>query len=162
MLYAFSEPASLRLAEIVKANLRRIGIDVQVKEVGQSIFSRITRRGEPFDLALTAWASDFLDPMDILGQLDGRTIGPEHNANMAYFNDPDFNRRLDAAEQAALPGARSRARAPRHARRSQRGTLGGDRKRGAARLLLGAHRLPGLQPRLRNRPGGAVHPRRTG
>jgi YVTN family beta-propeller protein len=103
VLYAFSEPASLRLAEIVKANLGRIGIDVQIKAVGQSIFSRITRRGEPFDLALTAWASDFLDPMDILAQLDGRTIRAANNTNLAYFNDPEFNRRLDAANKLPSP-----------------------------------------------------------
>jgi YVTN family beta-propeller protein len=103
VLYAYSEPASLRLAEIVKANLRQIGIGVQVRAVGQSIFSRITRRDEPFDLALTSWVSDFLDPMDILGQLDGRTIGAEHNTNLAYFNDPGFNRRLDAANKLPAP-----------------------------------------------------------
>jgi YVTN family beta-propeller protein len=101
VLYALGEPGHLRFAEIVKANLRQIGIDVQVKSLGDTIFSRIARRDEPFDLAVVGWQSDFPDPVDILGQVDGRTIQPEGNINYAYFNDPHFNARLDAAS--ALP-----------------------------------------------------------
>ena len=33
-------------------NLRRIGIDVEIKNVGDSYFQRIARRDEPFDLAM--------------------------------------------------------------------------------------------------------------
>ena len=98
-----SDPAHLRFAEIVKANLRHIGIDVRIRALGDSLFARLPRKGEPFDLAVTAWGSDYLDPMDILGQFDGRTIGPDHNTNLAYFNDPGFNRRLDAANTLSSP-----------------------------------------------------------
>jgi peptide/nickel transport system substrate-binding protein len=99
-LYTLSGPAHVRFAEIVKANLRRIGIDVQIKASGD-LFVRIGRQGEPFDLALTGWVADYPDPMTFLGLFDGRTIGPEGNINFAYFDDPSFNRRLDAAN--ALP-----------------------------------------------------------
>jgi hypothetical protein len=50
---------------------------------------------------VTAWATDVPDPLDILGQLDGRTIQEEGNLDVAYFDDPAYNRRLDAA--ASLP-----------------------------------------------------------
>jgi YVTN family beta-propeller protein len=103
VLYALSEPAHLRFAEIVKANLRPIGIDVQIRGLGQSLFVRLARRGEPFDLAVAACASDYLDPMDFLGLLDGRTIAPNYNTNYAYFNHPGFNRRLDAANRLPSP-----------------------------------------------------------
>ncbi len=100
VLYVVNEPPHVRFAEIVKANLRRIGIDVQIKASG-SAYIQIGRRGAPFDLALNGWVADYPDPMTFLRLLDGRTIGPDNNFNFAYFDDPGFNRRLDAAD--ALP-----------------------------------------------------------
>jgi hypothetical protein len=41
------------------------------------------------------------DPVNFLSRLDGRTIAPKGNVNLAYFDQPGYNRRLDAA--AALP-----------------------------------------------------------
>jgi ABC-type oligopeptide transport system substrate-binding subunit len=94
----------VRFAEIVKANLRRIGIDVQIKPLGgASLFTRLARRGEPFDLAVSGWVADYPDPMTFLGLFDGRTIGPDDNLNYAYFDDPSFNRRLDAAARLPSP-----------------------------------------------------------
>ena len=96
MLYNIGGRTTGALAEIVKANLRAIGIDVQIRNLGPGLFERISRRGEPFDMALVAWISDFPDPVDFLHQLDGRTIQENGNGNYAYFNDPTYNRRLDA------------------------------------------------------------------
>jgi YVTN family beta-propeller protein len=103
VLYALSEPDHVRFAEIVKANLSRIGIDVQIRALGHTHFSRIGSRNEPFDMAVAAWRADYPDPMDFLGQLDGRTIAPSGNINYAYFDDPGFNRRLDAAARLPSP-----------------------------------------------------------
>ena len=100
VLYVLNEPAHLRFAEIVKANLGRIGMDVEISPSG-SHFERIGRRGEPFDMAVNGWQSDYPDPLDFLNLLDGRTIGPSGNLNNSYFDDPRYNRRLDAA--AGLP-----------------------------------------------------------
>jgi ABC-type oligopeptide transport system substrate-binding subunit len=99
-LYALSDPSHVRFAEIVKANLRRIGIDVQIKASG-SAYIQVGRQGEPFDLVLNGWVADYPDPMTFLRLLDGRIIRPDNNLNLAYFDDPSFNRRLDAAD--ALP-----------------------------------------------------------
>jgi ABC-type oligopeptide transport system substrate-binding subunit len=103
VLYTAGFPSHVRFAEIVRMNLRRIGIDVEIKNVGDSYFQRISRRAEPFDLTLDGWASDYPDPTDVLGQLDGRTIREELNTNVALFDDPAFNRRLDAAENLPSP-----------------------------------------------------------
>jgi ABC-type oligopeptide transport system substrate-binding subunit len=89
----------------VRANLRRIGIDVEIKNLGDRIFARLDRRDEPFDMALTGWYADYPNPIDFLRQLDGRTIRARGNSDLAYFNDPGYNRRLDAAT-ALLPPAR--------------------------------------------------------
>jgi DNA-binding SARP family transcriptional activator/ABC-type transport system substrate-binding protein/DNA-binding beta-propeller fold protein YncE len=103
VLYSESTPTHLRFAEIVKANLRAIGIDVEIRALGVSIYARVARRGEPFDMALVGWVADHPDPFDFLRLLDGRTIGPDGNLNQAYFQDPGYNRRLDAALRLPSP-----------------------------------------------------------
>ena len=91
-------------AEIIRRDLKPLGIDVQVKEfpIGD-FYTRLGRRGEPFDLAVSGWAP-YADPGRLMSIFDGRTIGPRFNYNFSYFNDRAFNRKLDAA--AKLSGAK--------------------------------------------------------
>jgi YVTN family beta-propeller protein len=103
VLYQAGFPSHVRFAEIVKVNLRAIGMDVEVKNLGDSHFARIARRDEPFDMAVIGWLSDYPDPVDVLNQLDGRTIREDGNINAAYFDDPAYNRRLDAAKGLPAP-----------------------------------------------------------
>ena len=103
ILYTAGFPSHVRFAEIVKVNLRAIGMDVEVKNFGDSHFARIQRRDEPFDMAVVGWLSDYPDPVDILNQLDGRTIREDGNLNTAHFDDPAYNRRLDAAKGLPSP-----------------------------------------------------------
>jgi ABC-type oligopeptide transport system substrate-binding subunit len=102
-LYTANFPSHVRFAEIVKANLRAIGMDVEVKNYGDNHFARIQRRDEPYDMAVVGWLSDYPDPVDILNQLDGRTITEDANFNTAQFDDPAYNRRLDAAKGLPSP-----------------------------------------------------------
>ena len=52
ILYTCNVSPCDRLAQVVKANLAAIGVDVQVKAFGfNALFSRITRPGEPFEKA---------------------------------------------------------------------------------------------------------------
>jgi SARP family transcriptional regulator, regulator of embCAB operon len=83
-------------AQIIRRDLKPLGIDVQVKEfpIGD-FFTRIRRRGEPFDLAVAGFFFS-VDPALILKTFDGRTIGPKNNFDISYFNDPAFNRKLNA------------------------------------------------------------------
>jgi ABC-type transport system substrate-binding protein len=85
-------------AQIVRRNLKPLGIDVQVKEfpIGD-FFTRVTRRGEPFDLAVSGY-SGFPDPVLMLAALF------ERSSNISHFNDPEFNRKLHAV--AKLSGAK--------------------------------------------------------
>jgi ABC-type oligopeptide transport system substrate-binding subunit len=76
-------------------------MDVQIKAISNGASVRAGRRGEPFDMAVSSWYADLPDPLNFLGLLDGRTIAPEGNLNLAYFDQPAYNRSLDAA--AALP-----------------------------------------------------------
>ena len=87
----------LEEAEIVRRNLKPIGIDVQVKEfpIGD-FFTRVSRRSEPFDLAVSGyWMPP--DPVQNMALLfDGGGIG---STNFSHFNDPVFNRKLHAVER---------------------------------------------------------------
>jgi ABC-type oligopeptide transport system substrate-binding subunit len=103
VLYTQGGAMHLRYAKIVQANLREIGMEVEIRDLGVSMYPRIARRGEPFDMALSGWVSDYPDPLDFLRQLDGRTIQADDNVNQAYFDDPAFNRRLDIAERLPSP-----------------------------------------------------------
>ena len=91
VLYTTGSPEHARSAKIVRSNLRAIGIEVEIKELGNSFWARMPRRGEPFDMALVTWLADYAHPMDFLRQLDGRTIRADGNTNFAYFDDPRYN-----------------------------------------------------------------------
>jgi YVTN family beta-propeller protein len=92
-------------AQIVKRNLATIGITVEVREfTGANLGDREQRRGEPFDLALVTWATDYPDPYDVLNVLlDGTLARKGLGLNLSHFDDPTYNHRLEAA--ARLSGA---------------------------------------------------------
>jgi YVTN family beta-propeller protein len=102
-LYTANFQSHVRFAKIVKANLRAIGIEVELKNYGDNHFARIQRRDEPYDMAVVGWISDYPDPVDVLSQLDGRTIRDDGNSNTAQFDDAAYNRRLDAAKGLPSP-----------------------------------------------------------
>jgi ABC-type transport system substrate-binding protein len=90
-------------AQIVKKNLAAIGIDVEPRFFAPSVaYTRMTTRGEPFDIALTGGFLDFADPAAVLNVLfDGNSIVAEGNTNLSYFNDPFYNQKLEAAAKLA-------------------------------------------------------------
>jgi YVTN family beta-propeller protein len=109
VLYAYDRPPAPQLAEIVKSNLKAIGIDVEVKLFAKGVlFERAARKDEPYDMLMNGWFVDYADPADFLSQLDGRTLDEDSYLsgaflNLARFDDPAFNRRLIAAERLAGP-----------------------------------------------------------
>jgi peptide/nickel transport system substrate-binding protein len=93
VLYAGDVLADPALAQIFRFNLKRIGIDVEIKLFPRaSLPGVIGVRGAPFDVALSGWIPDYPDPAAIFGPLlDGTNIGPKDNSNTAYFNRPKYN-----------------------------------------------------------------------
>ena len=84
-------------AQIVRRNLMPLGIDVQIKEfpIGD-FFTRVTRRGEPFDLAMSGYGF----PADPLGILSFLFDAPKYvPTNISHFRDAAFSRKLEAAEK---------------------------------------------------------------
>jgi ABC-type oligopeptide transport system substrate-binding subunit len=105
ILHAFSDSASApQLAQIVKRNLKRIGIDIEIQ-----LFKRTVIFGKRrYDMLMGGYAADLADPENFLGQLDGRTLDEgsylnRTTINAAAFDDPGFNRRLLAAERLSGP-----------------------------------------------------------
>jgi ABC-type transport system substrate-binding protein/DNA-binding SARP family transcriptional activator len=95
----------LQEAQIVRQNLKPLGITVEIKEfpIGD-FFTRIGRRDEPFDLAVSGWAFGSTDPAEALAIFDGSTISARDNSNFSYLDDPGLDRQIRSA--AALSGAR--------------------------------------------------------
>jgi ABC-type transport system substrate-binding protein len=98
VLYCSNGPPAPQICQIVQANLRTIGLEMEIK-----LFPRATqfvlagRRGEPFDMTLETWHADYHDPFYFLFLLDGSRLMPANNVNFSYFNDPEYNRRINAA-----------------------------------------------------------------
>jgi YVTN family beta-propeller protein len=102
IMYTPNLPQWRHAAQIVRRNLRPLGIAVELKEMPYgAYFTRITRRGEPFDLAFVVFFWGNADPASVLSAFDGRTIGPTNNLNLSYLDDPSFNRKLSAAARLA-------------------------------------------------------------
>lgn len=105
VLYAFNDPTSRNQATLVQASLKQIGIDVAVRTFPFAVgVERTGKRGEPFDMNMTGWFADYPDPYDFINVLlDGRRIVAKNNVNTAYFNDPEYNRKMEQASRLVGP-----------------------------------------------------------
>lgn len=93
MLYTCTTPDCARHGEILRSNLRAIGIDLDVRQfpVGE-MFDRIGTPGEPFDIAYSNWFADNADPSNFINTL----FAPDAFFGHLY-EDPGMDRRMAAA-----------------------------------------------------------------
>src|SRR6266511_4967840 len=105
VLYTCNVAPCPQQAQIVGANLKAIGIDVEVKKFPYAVLGdKISTRGEPFDIFLNGWIFDYADPFNLLNNLlDGTGIKARQNTNVAYFDNPAYNRKLETAATLAGP-----------------------------------------------------------
>jgi YVTN family beta-propeller protein len=96
VLYTLDFPPALVQAQIVKKDLARIGIQVQIHTFPSGrYFSLLATPSAPFDLAYEGWTDDYPDPDDFLnGLLDNSANGPT-------LEDPLAQRQLAAAARLA-------------------------------------------------------------
>jgi peptide/nickel transport system substrate-binding protein len=101
VMYAQNSGPTVAEAKIVKTDLARIGIDVEIREFpGEQLFQRLFTPGEPYDLALTGWFPDYEDPYDFLNSLlEGRQLAIPNNGNLSRFDSPRYNRLLARAAE---------------------------------------------------------------
>jgi ABC-type transport system substrate-binding protein len=109
-LYANSGRAGVASAQVFAFDLKQIGIDVEIKYFdGLSLVQKAGTRGEPFDVAWASWSLDYPDGASFFEPLlNGTNLRQTGNTNLSYFDDPETNVRIEAANR--LTGeARSRA-----------------------------------------------------
>jgi peptide/nickel transport system substrate-binding protein len=97
-------------ALVVKDSLERIGLHVRIAaNPGLGQFTLAAVKGTKFDIADVITRPDYGDPYALVDKLlDSRVIRAVGNTNISYFDDPQFDRAIDAAQ--SLTGvARDRA-----------------------------------------------------
>jgi YVTN family beta-propeller protein len=87
VMYTCNKAACLRGAEIVKANLGAIGIDVQIRRFPiLEMFRREFTPGEPYDLGWWGWTVDYPDPSDFVDiALAGPVYDPRLNRDASPY-----------------------------------------------------------------------------
>jgi ABC-type oligopeptide transport system substrate-binding subunit len=105
VLYTCNRTSCISTAQILQFNFKQLGIDLQVKQFARAVqFEKEGIKGEPFDVGYEGWTADYADPFDFINVLlDGSKIHDVNNNNFSYFNDPSYNRKMQAA--AKLSGA---------------------------------------------------------
>jgi len=99
VLYTLDFPAAMEQAQIVRNDLARIDLRVQIHTLGSTPFwsQLLPNPHAPFDLAYNGWADDYPDPDDFLNNLIvGGTYGPP-------LRDPVAQRELAAAARLSGP-----------------------------------------------------------
>jgi len=89
-------------ANVIAQELKKIGLDVEVKVFDVNVaFARAGTPGEPYDLLLADFGWDYPDPANmIVPLLAGENArNPSGNTNFAYFDMPEYNRKIAAANR---------------------------------------------------------------
>ncbi len=134
-------------AQIIRRDLAPLGIDVQVKEFAiGDYFTRITRRGEPFDLAVSGYLMP-PDPVRGPRNLRRQHDRPSEHQQLLVLRRPGLQPKAPRGGEAVRREPQSSSEPPRARARARRRSRGRDRDEREPRLLLGADRLPGLPAR---------------
>jgi peptide/nickel transport system substrate-binding protein len=98
-LFIPSFPAAINEAQVMKLNLAAIGIDVSIKDLAfATLIDTVGHTDEAYDMVLIGWGADYADPQDFINvTLSAKNITPSNNINLAQFDDPGFQRRMDQA-----------------------------------------------------------------
>jgi YVTN family beta-propeller protein len=98
VLYTCNAAPCDQQAQILKTDLAKIGMRVKVRAFSvMTLFAKVTRPGEPFDISLSGWGSDYPDPYATLNVLlEGGTVIPT-------LDDRTYRARLAAAAKLTGP-----------------------------------------------------------
>ena len=98
--YTSNRGSAPLVAQIVQFNLKQIGLTVNTHLFARAVqIDKEGTRGEPFDITSEGWIADYADPYDFINVLlCGCSLHDSNNNNVAYFNDPTYNKAMtDAA-----------------------------------------------------------------
>lgn len=85
--------------ELVRASLAQIGITIDPQGFrGFAIYDAAGTRGSEHAFTTAGWCQDYPDPYDFINiLLYGGNIQADNNNNLAYFNIPSYNRKMERA-----------------------------------------------------------------
>jgi len=94
-------PVGTPQSGILSYDLKQMGCNVTTKPFqGYAMYTAAGVKGAAFDAALSGWYQDYADGYDFFHiLLDGRTLAASNNNNLAYFNEPSVNAKIDAANE---------------------------------------------------------------
>jgi ABC-type oligopeptide transport system substrate-binding subunit len=97
--YTSNRGAAPLAAQIVQFNLKQIGLNVNSHLFARAVqIDKEGTRGEPFDITSEGWIADYADPYDFINVLlSGSSLHASNNNNVAYFNNPTYNKQMTAA-----------------------------------------------------------------
>jgi peptide/nickel transport system substrate-binding protein len=100
-LYHGSSGVGPLQAQVLQFNLKQMGLDVSDHAFTTSVmYAKAGTKGEPFDAVIAGWSSDYADPFDFIDVLlNGNNIIQTNNNNLAYFNNPSYNAKMEAASK---------------------------------------------------------------
>jgi ABC-type transport system substrate-binding protein len=105
--YRASGTANIAQAQIVRQDLIDLGFEpanVTMSFDSGGLYYLPGKRGNPFDLVVSDWCSDYPDPYDWINVLFyGGFIQPLNNINYSYMNLPNWNRKMAAAAKLVGP-----------------------------------------------------------
>ena len=90
-------PRRAKASVIVQANLKEIGVNVEIEKVESNLFFERLRKKD-FDAALSGWSAGlFVDPTDIWHS------GPEHEFNFVSYNNPRADELIEQGMKISNP-----------------------------------------------------------
>ena len=115
------------MAQIVQFNLKQIGLNVNSHLFARAVqIDKEGTRGEPFDITSEGWIADYADPYDFINVLlSGDNLHASNNNNVAYFNDPTYNKQMRSAVAAVGHRALHGVREPRRHDDGEEPAVGG-------------------------------------
>jgi peptide/nickel transport system substrate-binding protein len=95
VLYTIDVPPLAAAAQILRRDLRKIGLNVQIERLAVGAYFDRVAKDNTYDIAFFNWVPDYADPYSSLNaRLDPRFIG---FSNFSRFDSAAYNRRLRQA-----------------------------------------------------------------
>ena len=85
--------------ELARASLRQIGIEITPRPYrGFAIYDAAGKKGSDHAFTTGGWCQDYPDPYNFINVLlSGANIQEDNNNNLAYFNTPKYNAKMNRA-----------------------------------------------------------------
>ena len=101
VFYATPSPQIQEIAGDLRYELKQIGINLTIQTFASAVrFQKIETRGEPWDITFGFFIADYFDPDQFVRfQYGGPELTGFPYGNLAWFDEPDVNQRIQAASR---------------------------------------------------------------